>query len=196
MINGATATVVNEADSRLFYKTFDGKFIPYLIEGEGGGGGGGIDTETDPVYTKDKPYIALKSELPTKLSQLTNDKNFITGYTETDPVYTKDKPNIALKSELPTKLSQLTNDKNFITSYTETDPVYTKDKPNIALKSELFKPTTTGEGTKFLADNGDYMPVNVEPPEKGVDYWTEADKTEIKNELKQYVDDELLNGVY
>lgn len=37
MINGATATVVNEADSRLFYKTFDGKFIPYLIEGEGGG---------------------------------------------------------------------------------------------------------------------------------------------------------------
>jgi hypothetical protein len=110
--------------------------------------------------------------------------------------YTKDKPYIALKSELPTKLSQLTNDKNFITSYTETDPVYTKDKPNLALKSELFKPTTTGEGTKFLADNGDYMPVNVEPPEKGVDYWTEADKTEIKNELKQYVDDELLNGVY
>jgi hypothetical protein len=29
---GATATVVNEADSRLFYKTFDGTFIPYLIE--------------------------------------------------------------------------------------------------------------------------------------------------------------------
>jgi hypothetical protein len=31
---GPTATVVNEADSRLFYKTFDNKLIPYLIEGE------------------------------------------------------------------------------------------------------------------------------------------------------------------
>lgn len=37
MTNGATASVVNEADSRIYYKTFDGKFIPYLIEGEGGG---------------------------------------------------------------------------------------------------------------------------------------------------------------
>lgn len=170
---GATATVVNEADSRLFYKTFDNKFIPYLIEGEGGGGGGGINIETDPVYTADKPFIALKSELPTKLSQLTNDKGFISSYTETDPIYTADKPNIALKSEL------------FSGSY--------EDLTN---KPELFNPITSGDGTKFLSDNGTYITVNVEPPEKGVDYWTEADKTEIKNELKQYVDEELLSGVY
>ena len=35
-------------------------------------------TETDPVYTADKPNIALKSELPTTTSQLTNDSGFVT----------------------------------------------------------------------------------------------------------------------
>ena len=35
-------------------------------------------TETDPIYTADKPNLALKSEIPTKTSQLTNDSGFIT----------------------------------------------------------------------------------------------------------------------
>ena len=35
-------------------------------------------TETDPIYTADKPNIALKSELPTTTSQLTNDSGFVT----------------------------------------------------------------------------------------------------------------------
>lgn len=94
-------------------------------------------TETDPIYTVDKPNLALKSELPTKLSDLQNDEGYITGYTETDPIYTADKPNLALKSEIPSSLSQLNNDTGFITGYTETDPIYTADKPNLALKSEL-----------------------------------------------------------
>lgn len=34
--------------------------------------------ETDPIYTADKPNIALKSEIPTNVSQLNNDKNFTT----------------------------------------------------------------------------------------------------------------------
>ena len=38
-------------------------------------------TETDPVYTADKPNIALKSEIPTKVSSLTNDANYQT-YTD------------------------------------------------------------------------------------------------------------------
>ena len=41
-------------------------------------GSSGILEETDPVYLADKPNIALKSELPTKLSQLQNDSEFIT----------------------------------------------------------------------------------------------------------------------
>ena len=41
-------------------------------------GGGGSITETDPIYTADKPAIALKSELPTSTSDLTNVSGFIT----------------------------------------------------------------------------------------------------------------------
>ena len=32
--------------------------------------------ESDPLYSKDKPNIALKSEIPTKVSELANDSNF------------------------------------------------------------------------------------------------------------------------
>ena len=38
-------------------------------------------TETDPVYTADKPKIALKSEIPTKVSSFANDANYQT-YTD------------------------------------------------------------------------------------------------------------------
>ncbi len=78
--------------------------------------------------------------VPDKISDLTNDKGYITNYTETDPIYMADKPNIALKSEIPnnddfslsglneksynnltdkpsipTKTSELTNDSSFLT---------------------------------------------------------------------------------
>ena len=190
--------------------------------------------EADPIYTADKPFIALKSEIPTKTSDLQNDSGFIsnipqnlvteqeldnkgylTSFTQSDPVYSKDKPNLALKSELfsksyndltdkpsipsidglasekyvddkvanieiPTKTSDLQNDSGFITvddipevQITETDPIYSKDKPNIALKSELFSkdyndlsnkpdlytPVSDGDGSKFLADDGTYKTV-------------------------------------
>jgi hypothetical protein len=73
-----------------------------------------LDNDKGFITENDIPTI------PTKTSQLTNDSNFINA--ETDPKYTADKPNIALKSEIPTKVSDLTNDKNYLTSYTETDP--------------------------------------------------------------------------
>lgn len=78
--------------------------------------------------------------VPDKISDLTNDKGYITNYTETDPIYMADKPNIALKSEIPnnddfslsglseksynnltdkpaipSKTSELTNDSSFLT---------------------------------------------------------------------------------
>lgn len=37
------------------------------------------------LVTRLKTYFALKSEVPSKTSDLTNDSGFITGYTETDP---------------------------------------------------------------------------------------------------------------
>lgn len=37
-----------------------------------------IQEETDPIYTVDKPNLALKSEIPVNVSQLNNDSGFIT----------------------------------------------------------------------------------------------------------------------
>ena len=108
--------------------------------------------ETDPVYTAEKPLLALKAELfsgsyndltdkpsiPSKTSDLTNDSGFISGYTETDPIYAAQSGQFQLKSEafdgnynsltnkptIPSKTSDLTNDSGFISGYTETDPVF------------------------------------------------------------------------
>ena len=74
--------------------------------------------------------FAKEDDIPTKVSQLENDKNFITnqaltGYVKTstlkDYVKSSDLPTVpditglAEKSEIPTKVSQLENDKGYIT---------------------------------------------------------------------------------
>lgn len=86
--------------------------------------------QTDPIYTADKANIALKSEIPTKLSQLENDEGYIKE--QTDPVYTADKEYIALKSELPSKLSQLQNDEGYIKSINGLPP---DENGNVSLES-------------------------------------------------------------
>lgn len=86
----------------------------------GGQSVGGIQEETDPIYTADKPNIALKSEIPVKVSDLQNDSGFISSIPQ----------NLVTQEEL--------NNKGYLTEFTQNDPVYSKDKPNIALKSELF----------------------------------------------------------
>ena len=120
-------------------------------------------TETDPVYTADKPNIALKSEIPdtANLATKTELQNGLNNK--------QDKGDYALKSEIPTNNNQLVNGAGYITadyhddtkqdviddldeirsgaskgatalqSYTETDPIYTADKPNIATKDELIE---------------------------------------------------------
>ena len=70
------------------------------------------------------PY-ALKNEIPTKVSQLVNDSEFINkNQVEWDLI--NDKPNVALKSEIPTKTSELDNDSGF------TKVVESKDYPGYA----------------------------------------------------------------
>ena len=99
---------------------------------------GGIVNETDPIYLADKPNLALKTEIPTKTSQLANDSYFATetfvsnkiaeaelsgGDVDLSGYATKDELNKKANVEdIPTKVSDLTNDSNYITSYTETDP--------------------------------------------------------------------------
>lgn len=125
----------------------------------------GISEETDPIYIADKPNIALKSELPAKVSELENDSKFISSYTETDPVYSSEKSTLALKSELPIKLSQLQNDSEFInktvnnlTNYYAKTETYTKTEINNligglgSLDLEIVQelPTTGDENKIYL----------------------------------------------
>ena len=78
---------------------------------------------------------ALKSDVPSKVSELSNDKGYITGYTETDPTVPSwakqaEKPTYTASevgalpnsTKIPSKTSDLTNDSGFITGYTESDP--------------------------------------------------------------------------
>ena len=63
----------------------------------------------DYVKTEALTSYAKKVELPTKLSELTNDSGFITTYTETDPVWTSEKVNYYTKDEI--------NGKNYLTEH-------------------------------------------------------------------------------
>lgn len=84
-------------------------------------------TECDNTFlsSADLNDYALKSEIPTATSDLTNDSGFITS---------ADLSTYALKSEIPTATSDLTNDSGFITS---------SDLSDYALKSEI--PTDTSD---------------------------------------------------
>ena len=59
--------------------------------------------------TVDLANYAKKSEIPTKVSQLSNDKGYLTSH--------QSLADYAKKSEIPTKVSQLSNDKGYLTSH-------------------------------------------------------------------------------
>lgn len=86
-------------------------------------------TECDNTFlsSADLDDYALKSEIPTATSDLTNDSGFITS---------SDLSDYALKSEIPTDTSDLTNGAGFITN---------ADLSTYALKSEI--PTATSDLT-------------------------------------------------
>ena len=98
-------------------------------------------TETDPVYTADKPNLALKSEIP-DISGKANVSD-LTAHTGNKDIHVtaSDKSKWNAKqdaiSDLATIRSGASKGATALQSYTETDPVYTADKPNLALKSEI-----------------------------------------------------------
>ena len=72
-------------------------------------------TETDPIYTADKPNIALKTEVASKQDTIddlatirTNANKGATALqSESDPIYMADKPSIALKTAIVTETEGL-----------------------------------------------------------------------------------------
>ena len=109
-------------------------------------------TETDPVYSADKPSLALKSEIPDisgkqdKISDL-DDIREGAELGKTALQEHQDISGLATEKEVATnqdKISDLESiregaalGKTALQSYIESDPIYTADKPNLALKSEL-----------------------------------------------------------
>ena len=68
-----------------------------------------LQSESDPIYTADKPSIALKSELNGKQDKISDLDAIREGaalgktalQSESDPIYLADKPKLALKVEIP-----------------------------------------------------------------------------------------------
>ena len=71
--------------------------------------------------------LAYESQLPTKVSDLTNDSGYLTTISWND---IQNIPNIALKSDIPTKTSELINDSGFITTSPDFSLYYTKVECN------------------------------------------------------------------
>ena len=83
------------------------------------------------------------SSIPTKLSQLTNDANFITSYTETDPVWTSEKSNYYTKTEIDSDYCKKAS-----------MPIYRNSiEDDIVGISGLNVPGGAGTGNIFLISN-------------------------------------------
>ena len=94
-------------------------------------GGGQIDLTS----------YAKKTDLPTKVSQLENDSNFIRQIDLTSYAKKTDLPSYAKKTDIPTKVSQLENDSNFISSIPEVNSLILTS-PN----GSKFKITVSDDG--------------------------------------------------
>lgn len=81
-------------------------------------------TETDPIYTADKPNLALKSEIP-DISGLAT------------------KTEVASKQDTISDLETIRNNANkgATALQSESDPIYMADKPSIALKTAIVTET-------------------------------------------------------
>ena len=137
------------------------------------------DTETLNPNIKSVQQIinekADASAIPTKVSQLTNDANFITSYTETDPVWTREKTDYYTKTEIDNKgyLTQHQPLDNYVTKSTA-DANYLSLANGGDIKNEvtISKANATNddytlhlanEGLYIGQDNGFYSIVSINP---------------------------------
>ena len=91
-----------------------------------------LQSESDPIYTADKPSIALKSELNGKQDKISDLDAIREGaalgktalQSESDPIYLADKPKLALKVEIPDvsgKVDKVTGKGLSSNDYTDAD---------------------------------------------------------------------------
>lgn len=80
------------------------------------------NTSTNPIQNKAVAAAlnAVSSNIPTKVSQLSNDKGYLTEHQSLDNYYTKQRVDSDIKSvrdSIPTRTSQIENDSNFLTEH-------------------------------------------------------------------------------
>ena len=120
------------------------------------------------------PY-ATKEELPTKVSDLTNDAGYLTEH--------QDLSDYATKEELPTKVSELENDVPYLTEHQDLSDYAEKDYVDVAIGS-LDIP----EHSEVLTTDG-----TVPTSRSGISISNDTDNAFIE---EVYVDDYLHAGVY
>ena len=131
--------------------------------------------KTDALTTALTSY-AKKVELPTKLSELTNDSGYITTYTETDPVWTSEKVNYYTKDEI--------NEKNYLTEhqsladYVKTEAL-TTTLTSYAKKTDI--PSVPTKLSELINDSG------------FITTYTETDPVWTSEKVNYYTKDEI-NG--
>ena len=117
-----------------------------------------LQSETDPVYSADKPSLALKSELNGKQDTISDLESIREGAAlgKTALQEHQDISKLATKEEVATKQDKISDlatiregaakGATALQSYTETDPVYSADKPTIAFKRDI--PDISGKADK------------------------------------------------
>ena len=138
-----------------------------------------LDAET--IKGKTLEEIALKTDIPTKTSQLTNDNNYAT----TSQLFSKNYNDLTNKPSIPTKTSQLTNDSGFKT--TDNNTTYTLSGSNATIiltpssgntqsitVNNVAKATAADSATKATQDGSGNVIVN-----------TYAKKSEILTKTSQ-----------
>lgn len=125
--NGVNGIDMDRDNYGLYLKDFGGYNGTNLVVKSG-------DTETlNPDIKSVQQIINEKADasaIPTKVSQLTNDANFITSYTETDPVWTREKTNYYTKTEI--------DGKGYLTAHQSLDGYAKKTEiPNVSTKADL-----------------------------------------------------------
>jgi hypothetical protein len=161
------------------FATIDWSKGPYFIKTETDPNGGTNYTITGTSQLLSVPYalyaknagngfsgnyndLTNKPTIPTKLSELINDKGFTGDYNNlinkptiptkvseliNDKGYTGDYKDLINKPTIPTKVGELTNDKGYISKYTEKDSSVTNEIQSLSVRND----------TIFLSKNGGFV---------------------------------------